>query len=315
MRVNFTRFWVCATLALALALPVSAQRFTFQQVDCTGEGIIGTGLTGISDNGIAVGVYLTSDFKFHGLIWAGGACQSLDREGVYSMVPMAVNNRGQIVGYFYLTAEEQAANREHAFLLDGGVFTELVPTGPTSSETQANGISNSGVIVGSRTLPGGSGRGFILKPDGTWIFPDGPYAPSVDSGFEFLDVNEAGWIVGMASVSPAPGTDEVAFVRSPTGAYEIVRYDIKPKTELTGLNAARVMVGRFYDRATDEPPWLGAGFLRDRAGNLTPLSFPATNVTNTHPMKITSSGWIAGMWVESGTVLHGFIAKSESLLP
>lgn len=292
-----------AALALAAALPVSAQ--SWRSVDC--PGAVATALTGVSDNLRMVGVTISSDGRYHGIIYSNGVCVSLDRAGVYSMIPMAVNNSGQIAGSFYLSASEQAANMEHAFLQTGTTFEELVPQGTAPREVSANGIDNAGTVVGSLTYSGGSGRGFIRKSDGTWSMPSGPLPPQ--DGFEFLDINESGWIAGLASVSPTPGSDAVAFVRSPTGVYETVRYGNKPKTELIGLNEGREMVGRFYEGATDEPPAAGTGFYRDRSGNMTPIAAPVPNLARLHPMKINGSGWITGYWIDTGGTMHGVLMQ------
>jgi len=59
-------------------------------------------------------------------------------------VPEAINEAGQVVGYYY--AETSVGQRQQAFLWENGVFTPLGTLGGNSSMTTF--ISNSGAVVG-----------------------------------------------------------------------------------------------------------------------------------------------------------------------
>lgn len=98
----------------------------------------------INARGQVVGWSETASGSIHAFIWGDGVMTSLGTlpGGDFSYAT-AINNRGQIVGY-----SGTATPWYHAFLWEDGVMTDLgaLPGGDTFS--RANGISESGQIVG-----------------------------------------------------------------------------------------------------------------------------------------------------------------------
>lgn len=80
-------------------------------------------------------------------------------------VPFGINDGNQIVGD-YLDA---ASGSRLGFLLSNGVYTKIQP--PGAALTVAEGINNSGIIVGVYLADNGSQHGFVLQ-NGTYTTVD-----------------------------------------------------------------------------------------------------------------------------------------------
>src|SRR5256886_13193716 len=87
---------------------------------------------------------------------------TIDVPGAPCTLPFAINNGGQIVGYYAETCTAVGPYPNgpvHGFLLDRGTFTTIDFPGATS--TRAHGINNGGQIVGDyacSTVGPGAGR-------------------------------------------------------------------------------------------------------------------------------------------------------------
>jgi len=126
--------------------------------------------SGINDSGKIVG--FAGD---HGFLLSGGLFTTVDFPGAVSTAATAINNSGQIVGY-YLAAQGGG------FLLSGGVFTTIIG--------QARGINNGGHIVGFYPAAG-TNHGFLLS--GAAFTPlDFPGAVSTEA----YGINDSVQIVG-----------------------------------------------------------------------------------------------------------------------
>ena len=123
----------------------------------------------ITDNGFIVGGAdvpnnsdPTSPF-FHACLFSNGGVTDLgtlggSRSGAYS-----VNVFQQIVGY----ADRTAAGRPQAFIWQNGVIqnlNDMIPATAALHLDQANGINNSGQIVGYGSLSSGDTHAFLLTP-------------------------------------------------------------------------------------------------------------------------------------------------------
>jgi uncharacterized membrane protein len=104
----------------------------------------------VNDRGQMVGVYLDAGGALHGCLLDRDRAVTIDAPGVPLTLPIAINNRGRIVGATS-TGPGQPA---HGFLLRdgaGGPFTPIdVPGAPG---TGATGINDAGTIVGSYENP------------------------------------------------------------------------------------------------------------------------------------------------------------------
>src|SRR5437660_12895229 len=88
-----------------------------------------------------------------------------------------------------MISQRDNAGVDHGFLLSGGNFTTIEPTGATTSF--ANGINDSSRIAGQYTDAGGTDHGFLFS-GGTFTPIDVPGAQSTSA----QHLNNAGLIVG-----------------------------------------------------------------------------------------------------------------------
>ena len=152
-------------------------------------GAISSYLEGINDKGEAVGGYCTvlncvgPDVQ-HGFLYSSGKYTKLDYPvSGTSIAPEGINNLGQVVGGYCPGSTVCVGGlfpSNHAFLLNGGVFTTL--DYPGAIGTQANAISDSGSIVGFYEDAAGRLHGYMYVngvftnldfPSANWTYPAG----------------------------------------------------------------------------------------------------------------------------------------------
>src|SRR5262249_35421910 len=112
------------------------------------QGIGNTFAQGINGSGKIVGDYYSGG-AVHGLTYSGSTCTNIDEPSAvaqagYGTVLRSINDSGEIVGYF-----SDSNKVWHGFLYDGTKFTQL--DYPQASAPYAEGISDTGQIVGSYT--------------------------------------------------------------------------------------------------------------------------------------------------------------------
>jgi probable HAF family extracellular repeat protein len=158
------------------------------------EAVIG--ISGICQN--AVG----NQSALHALLWQNGTVTSLGNLGGYAWhTPMALNNRGQIVGFSDLPGDEQGANPNfHAFLWTRDHGMQDLGTLPGDAISEALGINDQGQIVGVSFGAGFTNpRAFIwqngVMTDLNTLIPPGS-SLSLQAAQE---INDLGEIVGQAT--------------------------------------------------------------------------------------------------------------------
>jgi probable HAF family extracellular repeat protein len=209
---------------------------------------------GINGAGQIVGYYNDSSLNSHGFLFTpnpftpGGTYTPLDHPlaGARGTVATGINGSGQIVGYYY-----DSANTIHGFVRTpdskfGGIYTSLDdPLGTFG--TGAQGINDAGQIVGYY-LTGNSispRRHGFLYSGGNYITIDDPLGIGVTRA---MGLNTSGQIVGLTeqgisqyrgflltitpNPSPPAGTTADMILRRGDGTYEI--YDIGNNSILAG---------------------------------------------------------------------------------
>ena len=168
-------------------------RGEFTTVDVHGAAL--TQPLAINDQGVIVGAYIeavpSSDpyayyetGRLRGFMMRRGKVTPIDFPGGVGTKVSAINNRGQMVGYY----DTEDARR--GFTLRNGRFTKIDP--PGSLTTLPSGIDNRGRIVGGYLDPNGvNGRGFLWN--------NGRYttivAPGERTDTIAFDINDRGDIV------------------------------------------------------------------------------------------------------------------------
>ena len=175
--------------------------------------------TGINDRGEAIGISGLCDQAVgrytaaHAVVWSGGKATEIvgNNGGPYWDTPMAINDRGDVVGFVGVDGDIDA-NRLRAFQwTKKGGFRYLPPlSGDGFSE--ALGINNDGQIVGISCAEGGVGCKPVLWLEGSPININ-----TLVSGYTGLlitaqDINDDGQITGRAN---AANGERVTYLATP----------------------------------------------------------------------------------------------------
>ncbi len=131
--------------------------------------VLGTTWTqgsGINDFGEIVGRYIVDGIQHGYHRRSDGSYELLpDPPDGTTPQPYAINNSGQIVGW-YLAGD----NTIRAFLLSEGKYTRLIPGPPDSPYTIAEGINNFGIVTGVFERDG-IRYGYLRLSGGRFIYP------------------------------------------------------------------------------------------------------------------------------------------------
>ena len=133
--------------------------------------------TGINDHSQVVGTYRENNGTFHGFLWDDGKFFTIDVPILNVItVPENVNNRGQIVGFYFDAA---CSCREQGFLEHNGHFRSF--NFPDAQATLPMDINNRGQIVGFYIDSNSVHHGFLL---------DGENFTTIDVPFQGIDFTE-----------------------------------------------------------------------------------------------------------------------------
>jgi probable HAF family extracellular repeat protein len=197
---NTTPDPTCSSPPVPLELrPVIWEKGAIQQELTTIGGDPDGLVQAINDNGQAIGQTYDCINSAHAVLWNEGTPIDLGTPGGLLLIPLGINNRGQIVG-FEVSSDGTVLL---AFLWQNGVATEL-GTLPPDVFSLAIGINDKGQIVGDSCDMDFSCRAFLWE-DGTMTDLNGlvrdPNAPFLENG---NSINSRGQIAGKTTVQ---GTD------------------------------------------------------------------------------------------------------------
>lgn len=204
-----------------------------------------------------------------------------------------INNSGQIAGSAYGSGPAQA------FVSSGGAFTVFAQ--PGAFFTEAIGISNTGRATINYFVPDGTGRSYILEPDGTKTF-----LPVVEAAHYTLggNVNDSGVAVGFYGDTFDGSSVVRAFVDTGTTLDYTFAYPGAVITQALGINNAGLIVGEYLTSLTVPPH----GFVRDIDGTLRLFNVPGS--IGTEVFDINNSGDLAGDYFDASGRQHGFIYRN-----
>jgi probable HAF family extracellular repeat protein len=176
------RMALCALVLLLSGAQAQELSYTFTSFDFPGG--TDTAVNAVNDHGRMVGQYSDAGGKQHGFIRQGTQVKTLDFPGATRTFAWGVNNAGRVVGYY------DAGGAEHGFLFHSGQFTQIDYPGATL--TDANGINDAGDIVGEYTDSADVLHGFSLIA-GTFTPLDFPGSTTTEA----VGINNLGEIVGI----------------------------------------------------------------------------------------------------------------------
>ena len=291
--VSFRRALVVVSLfslPLSLTTPAASQGSTITTIDVQGAGTgaqQGTAVTAVDAAGDIAGVYIDTNSVMHCFVRpAGGSISNCDVSGAGSSlgegtIPTTINTSGVVAGSFI-----DGSQISHGFVRAvNGTITPF--DAPDASKTKNRGttvlsINDSGVIIGTYTTGSYSTSsvygGFIRAADGTFTDFEAPNAGT-----------------GEGTNSKKQGTTPVA------------------------INASGAIAGYYIDSNTVQH-----GFLRSASGTYTPID-PAgvgtcvnqsngSNFGGTTATGIDAAGDVAGTYLDTSCVQHGFIRSANGTI-
>lgn len=188
----------------------------------------------------------------------------------------------------------------HAALAGAPAIELVVPSfvfpGSTTSYTQANAISNTGITAGVFASSRTNAAGFIRMPNGKFGPPIIPQGASVTTAF---GVNSAGIVSGTFSSN----ADHGFFYDHGS----LTQYDVPGAvhTNVTGINDSGDFCGFFFNDGALITPFLNVN------GTLIPFNLPGVNVI--YPRAINNLGQVVGIYTDpvDPSVEHGFFRDSD----
>lgn len=300
--------------------------------DTTANDFNGTFPNSISDSGVITGFYVDKNGGTHGFLRSPeGGFRSFDVtfDGVAGSftVPIAINLEGFVVGY-----AGDPNGLTHGFLRrpNDTFATWIGPGGCTLSSnvpacfgTGAFGINLFGTISSHFEDTSGIAHGLVRSAAGKLTAYDAPGAGSAmflqgtDCPGCATPINLFGAIAGYY----IDATNVVhGFLRGPWG--EITPFDAPPSAGSQGfgcfsdcslgLNDLGAITGSYTDASGTSH-----GFLRSLDGKITSFDAPGADTTagdfnGTFPISINDQGTIAGYYIDTNNVMHGFLRLAGS---
>lgn len=291
-------------ICMALAATSYSQSYKFKTIDV--PGATNTFAMGINNAGQIVGYYSYPPKDPNGheaenvFVLSGGNFSTFGYPGSYYTAGYGINNSGQIVGTceveFYGTF---GTCQDFYGVVEGwvdadGSFTTVSFPGAIANATSANGINDSGQVVGQYELPSGNLYGYLLSAGSyTTVSPTG----ATGSGAQ--GINNAGHIVG----SDCSGScNQVSGFLESGGNFTTIAVPGAVRTYAIGINNSDDVVGQYANNVSG--PF--QAFLWSD-GQFELLSDPH-GAARTSAAGINDAGQIVGFYVDAKGVSHGFVA-------
>jgi probable HAF family extracellular repeat protein len=178
--------------------------------------------TAINDRGEIVGISGICDqavgrfSAIHAVLWQNNKVQDLGNLGVGAWnTPMAINERGVIVGFANVPGGGDAGNfNAHAFIWTASGGMRDLGTLPGDTISEALGINDEGLIVGESC--GANGCRAVLWQNGNIVDMNTLLAPGYNDQLVFAnDINDEGAITGQ-SMNAMTGVSST-FLALPSG--------------------------------------------------------------------------------------------------
>jgi hypothetical protein len=290
----------------------------FTTVDAPGAGtgyLQGTQAGGLNDDGTVVGFYFDSNHAYHGFLRdANGSISTIDAPKAGTAPDQgtdvtSINKGGECAGYF-----QDSHSLYHSFVRSSsGQFTSFeVPNAGRASKQGTVVLYEGGLNVKGETC------GFYFNSNGKF-FPFIRKTNGVIDSFDPLKskgtfctwINDAGIAVGCALTSDSCD----GFIRSSAGAIKTFQVPYPnlgtAGTQPNSISFSGVITGLFGDSDN-----IVHGFVRSADGVFSNFDAPGAGSVpgsdeGTTPESINSAGQIAGYFVDSNQVSHGFVRAAN----
>jgi hypothetical protein len=208
---------------------------------------------------------------------------------------LGINVHNVIAGYFGSGA---AGHPNKGYLLNppyaqGNYASENFPG---SAQTQVTGIDDKGNTTGFWVTANGTNHGFI-EWNGVFASYNNPATPTTKGSVnQLLGLNNAGTAVGF--YNDAKGHSHAYKLNQATGTFTALHVPGVSVTA-TGINNTGGIVGFATDAAGTTSSWLKIG--------TTTIAYQFPGGTDTQAFGINAKNQIAGSYLDSAGVMHGFV--------
>lgn len=261
----------------------------------------GTSPTAINDSGEIVGYFADSNQRYHGFLRRpNGKFTVFDAPGnALYIFPFSINNFDVVTGWYF-----DALGLSHAFYLTHNGKVTAFADGAFGYS-----INNLGIISGVQTITPSDSfhvQGFLRTHKGMINFK---VPGAIGSGLSNAFINDFGVVAGTYPAQQA--TDHAVgagFLRAPNGTFTVFASpsgSLK-NLEVDALNNYATTTGFFEDALTSTDH----AFVRYADGNLIAISMPAGELESVGTA-INSRGVVAGWWLDSAGLFHGYTWKNQ----
>jgi probable HAF family extracellular repeat protein len=253
-----------------------------------------TWITGINDAGQIVGINRDTH---QGFVRTGASTTILnDPSGTNGTIPTAINDSGEIVGYYF-----DSQFTQHGFIYSGGTFSPLDYSSASSGNsngTVPTSVNSTGAIGGYYTTAGQIFHGFIYK-SGTFTTIDDPLGTT--AGTQIFGINDVGEAVGIY----LNGGDN-SFLYDGSN-FTTLSMPGARVTYAVGINNAGDVTGWYYDANGVQHDFLY------RNGSYITLPPPSYGASVIYPMGINNNDQVVGYYSLNGLDNEGFVSTPTNL--
>jgi hypothetical protein len=209
-----------------------------------------------------------------------------------------INNAGDVTGYYSLTVGYSTG----FILTSGGTLTPIDPAN-TYHDVEAFGINNSDTVAGWNDYVyngyNSTDEGFVEPSGGAAAYATGPGTPPRSTyGY---GLNDSGVLVGTYTTSYG----HYGYTWDGTTLTTFADPGLAGSTFATGINDSGQTVGYYTVGGVLH------GFLRNTDGTYVNIDDPLGS-HGTEPQAINSRGDIAGYYLDSANLIHGFVYIASS---
>jgi probable HAF family extracellular repeat protein len=294
---------VSASAPASIRVVYSILSYNYAAIDY--PGAVSTVAMGINNSGQISGWYTDENGNNHGFVYSGSTFTSFDCPldtsapgSITETWAYGISDSGNVVGYcmdVYPPYSPMGGGfGEYGFLYANGYFTAI--NFPNALETFPAGINANGTLAGSYenddTDPEGDAQGFTYDADSR-SYTSIDFSGATDT--EMQAINNSGELLGYAMTDGPTGSVSITGFTYTGGQFSVLDIAGIPN----GINDFGQIAGYYYPESSLE------GFA-SMNGILIQIAFPGSN--STFASAINNSATIAGYYLDSSQVAHGFAA-------
>jgi Laminin G domain len=277
---------------------------SFTTIDVPGDS--GTQAVGINDAGIVVGQANATSTHQVGWSYDGTSFTTIvapNTNDAQDTSAHAINSFGEIVGDY----SPARSTPRYGFTDVNGTFTKIASDSPYPS-TNANGINNAGVIVGSDYLHSGARYTGYIYSQGVFTYFNVPGTTNANGDTFADDINNQGLIVGTYNSNANNSNGYQGYLYDPThNTFTTIADPLGTHgTFAQGLNDFGQIVGSYTDAHGVQHGYVDSG------GTFITIDDPL-GINGTAINGINNSGQVVGYYVDSSGATHGFEASLNEI--